>query len=57
MNNEIDALSEVEWMLLRMLEQAMEVETLIGVVPTAEKALVCALAEVDRMIVRHRTVQ
>ncbi len=44
-------------MLLRMLEQAMEVETLIGVVPTAEKALVCALAEVDRMIVRHRTVQ
>lgn len=56
-NEETDVLSEVEWMLLRMLEQAVEVATVIGVVPTAEEALICALAEVDRMIIRHRTLQ
>jgi GTP-dependent phosphoenolpyruvate carboxykinase len=56
-DKESDALAEVEWMLLRMLEQAIDVATIIGVVPTAEEALICALAEVDRMIARHRTIQ
>lgn len=52
-----DALSEVERMLLEMLELAVEVSTVIGVVPAAEEALIYALAELDRMIVRHRAIQ
>ncbi len=53
MNQDIDTLSEIESMLLRMLEQAIEVTAVIGVVPTAEEALMCALAEVDRMMSRQ----
>lgn len=50
MDSQPDVLLEVKSMLSRLLEQAHEVESEVGEMPTADEALDWPLAEVEKRI-------